>query len=682
MSRKLIIGIFLAVLAGPLMAAPFAYINNNTADDPDDPGTIVSGNLVSVLDLATEEIVTNIEVGGEPRAIAVDPDRSRVYVGARLNLTVSVIDADTNTVIEELLVDLEAFSIVINPVNGEIYVAVADALVANSGGVQIFNADLSNAKEPETITTNNQPISLAVTPDGTKLYLGAFAGQSVLVMDVATRNIEREIPLGAFPAGMLASVDGSRIYVSDFIGAAINVINTANDSLVDSVAVGRGADDLAQNADGTRLYVGNVVDNTVSVVNTEILEEIETINVGEQPRGVDIAPDGRLVVTNATDDTVSIVSDIAKTTVTTVNMPLNSTPFSYGAFIIGEDSGPALELDASWSGAWFDPTQNGHGFLLQFLPGGFVLVYWFSFDSTGAPTWFFGVGSIDGDTITVPLLFEPDGPSFPPFFDPADFVAVDWGVLILRFFDCNLGEAEWESLFGEFGDGRMDLERITSTDTLGCEDETEKGLPLVESGNPLGPTGFAGGPLMDINPITGAGEALFDMGAFGPVAGFESGDGGALFAGGSGPGNGAGTGSPFTQIGGGVPLTITAAFSGAWFDATQNGHGFLFQVLPGGIVVVYWFTFDSEGNPVWLFGVGEIDGDRVEFDLLWEPDGPAFPPDFDPADFDAIPWGTLVIVFFDCNTGMAEWVSLLGEFGSGEMNLERITITDTLECEI
>jgi len=472
--RSIAAGIFMLaimlVIMQTALAGPFAYINNNTADDPDDPGMIVSGNMVSVLDIATGQIVADIEVGREPRAIAVDHGRSRVYVADRLDLSISVIDTKTNTVIDQLLVDLEAFALAVNPVNGEIYAAVTDALVGNSGGVQIFQADLSNAKTPETITTANQPISLAVTPDGAKLYVGAFASQSVLVMDLATRNIEREIPLGAFPAGMLASIDGSRIYVSDFIGSVVNVIDTSDDSLGDSIAVGRGADDLAQNVDGTRLYVGNVVDNTVSVVDTQTLTEIESIDVGEQPRGVDVSADGTVVVTNSADDTVSIVSDITKTSVVTVNMPVNSSPFSYGAFIIEGDVDPGLELDASWSGAWFDPTQNGHGFLLQFLPGGIVLVYWFTFDSTGAPTWFFGVGTVDGDTITVPLLFEPDGPSFPPFFDPADFMPVDWGVLILRFFGCDTGEAEWESLFAEFGDGMMDLERITSTDTLDCKE--------------------------------------------------------------------------------------------------------------------------------------------------------------------------------------------------------------------
>jgi len=164
-----------------------------------------------------------------------------------------------------------------------------------------------------------------------------------------------------------------------------------------------------------------------------------------------------------------------------------------------------------------------------------------------------------------------------------------------------------------------------------------------------------GGSVITIDPVTGAGAMVGPTGFFGL------------------------SGLAFVP---GAPFTITAAFSGAWYDATENGHGFLFQVLPGGVILVYWFTYDSEGNPTWFFGVGTIDGNQVEFDLLWEPSGPNFPPDFDPDEFNPVPWGTLIIIFFDCNTGMAEWDSKFEEFGAGEMDLERITSTDTLDCEI
>jgi hypothetical protein len=127
---------------------------------------------------------------------------------------------------------------------------------------------------------------------------------------------------------------------------------------------------------------------------------------------------------------------------------------------------------------------------------------------------------------------------------------------------------------------------------------------------------------------------------------------------------------------------IAPSFSGAWYNPAQDGHGFLLQVLDENRVLVYWFTFDSMGHAAWLFGVGQIENDRISTDLFYEPDGPSFPPDFDPADFQPETWGTLVIDFEDCDHGHAEWATNTSEFVSGSMDLERITNTATLACNL
>jgi len=128
-------------------------------------------------------------------------------------------------------------------------------------------------------------------------------------------------------------------------------------------------------------------------------------------------------------------------------------------------------------------------------------------------------------------------------------------------------------------------------------------------------------------------------------------------------------------------ITITAAFSGAWYDPAQNGHGFHLQVLDGGRVLIYWFTFDSEGRPAWMYGVGHIEGEAIGAELFYEPDGPRFPPDYDPADFEPIPWGSLELFFFDCDHGLAEWNSQVDAFDSGLTELTRLTNTATLSCQ-
>lgn len=125
-------------------------------------------------------------------------------------------------------------------------------------------------------------------------------------------------------------------------------------------------------------------------------------------------------------------------------------------------------------------------------------------------------------------------------------------------------------------------------------------------------------------------------------------------------------------------IPITSGFTGAWFDPEQNGHGLFIEVLPGGRLLVWWFTFDDEGNQMWFGGVGDITGDTAEIEV-YRTEGGRFIPNFDPDDITNTLWGVLTIVFFDCNHGRVDFASDLG-FGSGSMALTRITLPAGLSC--
>jgi len=67
-------------------AAPFAYITN------------YHSNNVSVIDTATNNVVTSVSIGPFPSGIAVTPDGTKVYVTNQWDNNVSVIDTVTNKV--------------------------------------------------------------------------------------------------------------------------------------------------------------------------------------------------------------------------------------------------------------------------------------------------------------------------------------------------------------------------------------------------------------------------------------------------------------------------------------------------------------------------------------------------------------------------------------------------------
>jgi hypothetical protein len=120
--------------------------------------------------------------------------------------------------------------------------------------------------------------------------------------------------------------------------------------------------------------------------------------------------------------------------------------------------------------------------------------------------------------------------------------------------------------------------------------------------------------------------------------------------------------------------------SGSWYDPTHSGEGYNVEVLINGQVVVYWFSYDPEGKRRWFFGLGEIREGKLVFDDIMTTSGGIFGPDFDPDLVEYKPWGTLELNL-DCTGGTATYTSSEEGFGSGTLNVVRLTSIDQLGCQ-
>lgn len=126
-----------------------------------------------------------------------------------------------------------------------------------------------------------------------------------------------------------------------------------------------------------------------------------------------------------------------------------------------------VPITQSFTGAWYDPTQSGHGLFVEVLPGNGILAWWFTFTPDGQQAWFGNLGTIAGDTATIEAL-KTEGGRWIPNFDPANIAQPGWGTLTLRFTDCNHGEVTFSSTVPGWGSGRMDLTRLTQPAGLSC----------------------------------------------------------------------------------------------------------------------------------------------------------------------------------------------------------------------
>lgn len=113
----------------------------------------------------------------------------------------------------------------------------------------------------------------------------------------------------------------------------------------------------------------------------------------------------------------------------------------------------------------------------------------------------------------------------------------------------------------------------------------------------------------------------------------------------------------FTELSGtgasNLPRPIGPAHSGSWYNVDQSGHGFSmeFGELPDGspLAVIYWYTYDNAGSPLFFVGTGVPDGNTVEVDFL-SPVGMVFG-EFDPASVVREAAGSAQLTFDDQDHG-------------------------------
>ena len=224
--------------------------------------------------------------------------------------------------------------------------------------------------------------------------------------------------------------------------------------------------------------------------------------------------------------------------------------------------------------------------------------------------------------------------------------------------------------------GQMNAKRFGHTATL-----LANGRVLVTGGNDLNTsTELASAELYD--PATGAWQTTASMrDARAGHTGTRLADGRVLVVGGvAQPGTAPLASAELFEASTAPAGTITAGFTGAWYDPAQSGHGLFVEVLPNNRLQALWFAFDPSGQQqAWFTGVGTYSGNTATISNVLLPTGGRFIPDFDPTKVIARQWGSLTFTFTDCNHGRVAFSSTDG-YGSGSMNITRLTLPAGLVC--
>jgi DNA-binding beta-propeller fold protein YncE len=175
--------------------------------------------------------------------------------------------------------------------------------------------DPDSYREERRVDCGAVPRGMAFSEDGRFMYLAQYEVQGkaigrLLKVDVSSMAIVARLGVEGSKRHIVTDAKRKLLYVSDMARDIIEVYDLRDDSLIASIAVGAKPNTIELSPDGRLLYVSCRGPNNpdkgylykgyefgrVYVLDAETLSVREWWEGGNQPTGLDVAPDGRLVV--------------------------------------------------------------------------------------------------------------------------------------------------------------------------------------------------------------------------------------------------------------------------------------------------------------------------------------------------------------------------------------------------
>lgn len=134
------------------------------------------------------------------------------------------------------------------------------------------------------------------------------------------------------------------------------------------------------------------------------------------------------------------------------------------------------------------------------------------------------------------------------------------------------------------------------------------------------------------------------------------------------------------EFGGGQGQLVASGMSGLYYNQANNGHYVSVQRLGGNFALVIWNTFDATGKPAWVYGVGTVDGTKIQMPQVVQNIGGTL--HSGGAVTGVIPtlWGSMTLDVSSCYAAHLNYQSSQPLFGSGSIDLRRLVFVNGLDC--
>jgi DNA-binding beta-propeller fold protein YncE len=435
--------------------------------------TAIDPGGVMVLDTATFNLQV-INAAPDPLAATWSADGSRFYVTTIDH--VFIFDAANYQVIASVPVVTGAFGVAVNSAGTKLYVA---SFGASGGPGPVINViDLPTGRV-DTVSLSSEPTWIALNPSGTMLFVAMQSANAVLVIGTASNAPLAIIQFEANtrPQSVAVHPDGSRIYIQlAGTGRLVSLDTQTFDSAVTipygtagaafGSFIGAGSRTRAAQAPG---YLSGLWWNPsesgwgiqITKRRNNIMAAWFTYDEGGKAIWY-VAPGCVLGTPVSCSGSLYRVADVrffggpydfslARIDIVG-SLQLQFTGVSSGGMsysVAGQSRFVPIERQhvgigttipaVNYTDLWWNPAESGWGMTVTHQPGN-MFIAWFVYDTERQPTWFVSScnTAADGNSCSGSLL-RVTGPRFSAPFDSSQVRSTTAGSVSLRFTDPDNG---------------------------------------------------------------------------------------------------------------------------------------------------------------------------------------------------------------------------------------------------
>jgi YVTN family beta-propeller protein len=258
--------------------------------------TVETDHTLRIIDTANQQTVATIKLTGRPNQCAVTPDGKYVVVPIRDGDSVQIVDVAKQQIVKSLPIK-EPHNALNTGSNRYVY-------VSSMGAHEIDLIDLEKMDFAAHIPAGGRPRPYVVSADGKTMYVAVadlhgfvivdIPGQKVLervempAQNKTLRKLQHETP-DTLTHGLALTPDGSELWVSSLLDDAMYIYDVKAKKITGRVSTGEGPNWIVFSPDGKYACISNTDTDDVSIIDVTTRREVTRVKVGKVPKRLAVA---------------------------------------------------------------------------------------------------------------------------------------------------------------------------------------------------------------------------------------------------------------------------------------------------------------------------------------------------------------------------------------------------------